>query len=340
MHILLFSFISFFVLISGYPDGTTIPLCVIESSQMTGMCPTQVSVPPPAEVALSTHTFYNGTTSVTLQSSLDIIGAHIILLEASDQTKFLSGLSTNDPNLAILNRCGEEGSKVGSIIHKRKLATKSLSFNLAGVDHLKECRIRAVLVYSRTVTQVLGYNFESCSWDIMDFNLTRSSDTLESKGSNNNGANYRVNMAFLQLQLDGPANDSWQAFKLNKLKDDSGKPVQWLTFKFDNPKEPKAVQLDKQGSTGFDEFKASLPENESRYGIFNLTYKKGDGDRQKVALLVWAPDASPVKARMLIASNKDAFKTQLQGIHVEFQGATLSEIEHTAWVEQALSTLK
>jgi len=71
-----------------------------------------------------------------------------------------------------------------------------------------------------------------------------------------------------------------------------------------------------------------------------LQYKVGEGDRNKVALLVWGPDASPVKQRMLVASNKDSIKGQLQGVHIEFQGAKHADLDLESWTDQAKTALK
>ena len=143
----------------------------------------------------------------------------------------------------------------------------------------------------------------------------------------------------LNVKLTNEAASTWTNFKLGKWKE-GDKQVSWFTLKFDNAREPTAVQVDISGTGDFDEFLAALPDNEARYGVFNLKYKKGDGDREKCALLVWAPDASPVKARMTIAANKDCTKGQLDGVAIEFQAAKKSEVVHTEWIDKASSTLK
>jgi len=146
-------------------------------------------------------------------------------------------------------------------------------------------------------------------------------------------------MSFIQVKLDGDALTSWTNFKLSKWKE-GGADVSWVVYKFDNPKEPKNIVLDQHGTGDFDTFLAALPDEESRYGLYNLKYKKGDGDREKICLLVWAPDASPVKSRMLIASNKDSVKGQLDGVAIEFQAAKKSEVSIAEWTEKALQQLK
>jgi cofilin len=143
----------------------------------------------------------------------------------------------------------------------------------------------------------------------------------------------------LAVKLDADALTTWNNFKLSKLKD-GDKNVTWTIYKFDNPREPTAVVLDTKGTGDFDEFLAALPENDSRYGIYNLKYKKGDGDREKLCLLVWAPDAAPVKARMIIASNKDTVKGQLDGVAIEFQSSKKSDVTFAEWVEKAQQQLK
>merc|ERR1711862_37889 len=78
-----------------------------------------------------------------------------------------------------------------------------------------------------------------------------------------------------------------------------------------------------------DDFCAELPDNECRYGIFDLEYSKdADGVRQKIIFVVWAPDTAKIKDKMLTASSKDALKKQLIGISTEIQATDRSEIAY------------
>eukprot|EP01126_Amoeba_proteus_P037503 TRINITY_DN386_c0_g4_i1.p1 TRINITY_DN386_c0_g4~~TRINITY_DN386_c0_g4_i1.p1 ORF type:complete len:147 (-),score=22.66 TRINITY_DN386_c0_g4_i1:46-486(-) len=145
----------------------------------------------------------------------------------------------------------------------------------------------------------------------------------------------------LQVQVDNDGMNAFKEFKQSKLRDASGALITWVMYGFDNPKEPKNVILKSSGSGDFAEFLAGLPDRDSRYALFNLRYQtKTGGDREKITLLVWAPDESPVKARMLIASNKETVKTQLEGVAIEFQSSKKGDISLAEWVEKAQTTLK
>merc|ERR1712137_115140 len=114
-----------------------------------------------------------------------------------------------------------------------------------------------------------------------------------------------VNMAsFLQLELVDDAADLWEQFKLNKLKDGTN----YLIFTMDDWKEPQAIKFAAKGSGGFEELTDVLPEKEARYVVYNLQYEKEGAPRNKIAFIVWAPEASPVKHRMIIASQKETMK--------------------------------
>eukprot|EP01126_Amoeba_proteus_P037498 TRINITY_DN386_c0_g1_i1.p1 TRINITY_DN386_c0_g1~~TRINITY_DN386_c0_g1_i1.p1 ORF type:complete len:147 (-),score=32.58 TRINITY_DN386_c0_g1_i1:59-499(-) len=145
----------------------------------------------------------------------------------------------------------------------------------------------------------------------------------------------------LQVQVDNDGMNAFKEFKQSKLRDGSGAQVTWVMYGFDNPREPKKVVLSASGTGDFNEFLAALPERDSRYALFNLRYQtKAGGDREKITLLVWAPDEAPVKARMLIASNKETVKTQLEGVAIEFQSSKKGDISLNEWVEKAQNTLK
>jgi len=76
-------------------------------------------------------------------------------------------------------------------------------------------------------------------------------------------------------------------------------------------------------------FSKQLPDNDSRYGIFLFEEKAEDGSLlSKIIFLLWAPDAAPVKSKMLATSSLDAIKTQLPGIQIEIQATDNSERDY------------
>lgn len=62
-----------------------------------------------------------------------------------------------------------------------------------------------------------------------------------------------------------------------------------------------------------------MPADEGRYGVFDLEYDSADGKRSKLVFLMWAPDSSKIKTRMMYASSKQALRQRLEGIHTEIQ---------------------
>lgn len=59
-------------------------------------------------------------------------------------------------------------------------------------------------------------------------------------------------------------------------------------------------------------FLACLPAEDYRYAVFDLEFTTGDGlHHKKPFFCFWAPDAAPLKNRMLYATAKENFKAEL-----------------------------
>ena len=81
-------------------------------------------------------------------------------------------------------------------------------------------------------------------------------------------------------------------------------------------------------SKSYDDFVADLPPQECRYGIYDVEYDSGEGQRNKLVFVTWSPDDAKIKQKMLYASSKDALRKSLVGIQAEVQGTDFSEV---AW---------
>merc|ERR1711957_153436 len=106
------------------------------------------------------------------------------------------------------------------------------------------------------------------------------------------------------------------------------KDLRFVTFKIENKKE---IVVDKEGppANTFDDFKASLPEDEPRYALVDIEFKSEDGrDQSKLTFVFWSPDdKTSVKDRMLHASSKDAIKKKFPGIMKELQANDNGDLE-------------
>lgn len=92
----------------------------------------------------------------------------------------------------------------------------------------------------------------------------------------------------------------------------------------------------KAGPTAtYSQFIADLPKNDCRYAIYDFEYDhKGEGQRSKILFVVWAPDSSKIKAKMLYASTKDAVRKKLVGVGVEVQACDVDEIDEETILER------
>eukprot|EP01088_Endostelium_zonatum_P002798 TRINITY_DN13591_c0_g1_i1.p1 TRINITY_DN13591_c0_g1~~TRINITY_DN13591_c0_g1_i1.p1 ORF type:complete len:122 (+),score=25.30 TRINITY_DN13591_c0_g1_i1:116-481(+) len=88
----------------------------------------------------------------------------------------------------------------------------------------------------------------------------------------------------------------------NKLK--LAKNIRYTSFKMSNDLKKIIVEKEvhKAGDNEdqYKEFVAQLPQNEARYFIYDFEFRNPDGDiRNKVALILWCPDACLTKTNAL-----------------------------------------
>lgn len=128
-----------------------------------------------------------------------------------------------------------------------------------------------------------------------------------------------------KVSLSGIAVDenAVQEYQLMKGR----KTYSWMTFKIND--DGTTVILADTGGPGseFEDFVASLPETECRYGVFDYHYEANDNRSfDKLVFINWAPANSTIKQKMMMASTKDFFKGFLEGIQIERQAAEYDEI--------------
>ncbi|QDZ19094.1 actin depolymerizing protein [Chloropicon primus] len=78
----------------------------------------------------------------------------------------------------------------------------------------------------------------------------------------------------------------------------------------------------------YDEFTESLPDADCRYCIYDYDYTNDDGCKfNKFVFVMWSPDISTIKTKMLYASTKEYLRDCLDGIGIELQATDISEID-------------
>jgi len=98
------------------------------------------------------------------------------------------------------------------------------------------------------------------------------------------------------------------------------------------------VVVDKIGapSANYKDFVSALPSDDCRYAVFDLEYTtKEDGKRSKILFVLWAPDTSKIKGKMLYTSSKADLRKKLVGISTEIQATDLSEIDYDSVLDKA-----
>ncbi|CAM8897139.1 unnamed protein product [Rhodiola kirilowii] len=102
----------------------------------------------------------------------------------------------------------------------------------------------------------------------------------------------------------------------------------YVIFKIDEKK--KELLVDKTGNPNesFDDFQASLPENDCRYAVYDYDFVTIENcQKSKIFFIAWSPDTSGIRAKMLYAASKEMIKSGLNGIHYEIQATDPTEMD-------------
>ncbi|CAM8888551.1 unnamed protein product [Rhodiola kirilowii] len=102
----------------------------------------------------------------------------------------------------------------------------------------------------------------------------------------------------------------------------------YVIFIIDEKK--KELLVDKTGNPNesFDDFQASLPENDCRYAVYDYDFVTLENcQKSKIFFIAWSPDTSGVRAKMLYAASKEMIKSGLNGIHYEIQATDPTEMD-------------
>jgi len=84
--------------------------------------------------------------------------------------------------------------------------------------------------------------------------------------------------------------------------------------------------MDTKGT--YKDFTDSLPKDEPRYAVLDFEYNTDDGRPQsKLLFVLWSPDNSNVKKKMVYAASKDNIKRKLVGVAKELQANDASEVD-------------
>jgi len=112
--------------------------------------------------------------------------------------------------------------------------------------------------------------------------------------------------------------------RFNELK--LAHAYRYLVFKMSPDLTNVVLEKTDHDGASWEDFERDLPKDDCRYGIFDFEYEKDGGKRNKIVFVVWCPETSKIKQKMLYTSTKDSLKKKLVGIGTEVQATDASEI--------------
>ncbi|GAA5917167.1 hypothetical protein JCM6882_003278 [Rhodosporidiobolus microsporus] len=123
--------------------------------------------------------------------------------------------------------------------------------------------------------------------------------------------------------------DAFQQLKL-------GKKTKFIIFKISDDYKEFVVEKTSE-SAEYDEFLNSFPELSPRFGVYDFEYEiPGEGKRNKICFISWAPDESKIKDKMIYASSREALRRAVVGIGAEIQGTDFDEVSYDQVLQKVL----
>jgi len=121
------------------------------------------------------------------------------------------------------------------------------------------------------------------------------------------------------VPVDDACVDSFNEMKLKHNK-------RYIVFKIESEK--IVIEHEADSKATYEEFVSMLPKDEPRYAVVDFAYSTDDGRPQsKLVFVLWSPDNSPVRAKMVYAASKDNIKRKLVGVAKELQANDASEVD-------------
>jgi len=126
------------------------------------------------------------------------------------------------------------------------------------------------------------------------------------------GDQYHLSVSFFSIKQ----------FNEMKLK----KAYKFIVYKMNDELTKIIIETAGDANSTYDDFIKAIPAKECRYAVYNCEFEVGEGKREKLVFIPWAPESSKVKQKMLFSSTKDSFKKDLVGAAIELQANDISEL--------------
>lgn len=102
----------------------------------------------------------------------------------------------------------------------------------------------------------------------------------------------------------------------------------YVVFKIDEKNKEVVVEKTGGPAESYDDFLASLPENDCRYAIYDYDFVTSENcQKSKIFFIAWSPSVARIRSKMLYATSKERFRRELDGIHYEIQATDPTEVD-------------
>ncbi|KAG4174588.1 hypothetical protein ERO13_A11G130800v2 [Gossypium hirsutum] len=119
----------------------------------------------------------------------------------------------------------------------------------------------------------------------------------------------------------GHAKDTFLEQKRKKI-------YRYLVFRIDEKKRKVVVEKTGDPAETYDDFTASLPENDCRYAVYDFDFVTSDNcQKSKIFFIAWSPSSSRIRSKVLYATSKHGLREELDGIHYEIQATDPTEMD-------------
>lgn len=121
----------------------------------------------------------------------------------------------------------------------------------------------------------------------------------------------------------GVSEECAETFSLMKTRS----AHRFITFKVDQADGKVVLDVKGEADASYESFTSALPVGDCRFAVYDYQYTNADNCIfDKIVFVMWSPDGSPMKNKMIYASSKDFFRQHLDGISVEMQVTDHDEI--------------
>nr|CAJ38388.1 actin-depolymerizing factor [Plantago major] len=115
--------------------------------------------------------------------------------------------------------------------------------------------------------------------------------------------------------------------KLRFLELKAKRTHRFVVFKIEEKQKQVVVEKVGEPAETYEDFAASLPENECRYGVYDFDFVTAENcQKSRIFFIAWSPDTARIRSKMIYASSKERFKRELDGIQVELQATDPTEM--------------